>query len=122
MAEVFTAEEIVGSGRSESWLARVVAEIMGDAFKVGDPLFPLTVEVKLNGKEVSFRRLVDLMLKQYNEQVHKHARDLIQQKCRDIMDQLYAVEAAAEDIVSRHVDPELADGPEEDYVRSPRTL
>jgi hypothetical protein len=98
MAETFAHEDFKFDGKQD-WLTWAVLELMGSHSKAIEPLFPMTIEVRLNGVDVSFRDLITLMGSQFDAQVHAKAVELLNGHLSGISDKLSRIQDMASSLV-----------------------
>lgn len=81
------------------WIGFALMELVGKKWK--EIIRPETkttfeVEIKLNGVEVKFSHLIEVMEKQYDRQVREAALELLKDKFETMTDALYKLEREVE--------------------------
>jgi len=62
-------------------------------------LYPLTVEIKLNGVEVDFDEFVQACADNLSEMVEKRAQQIVRSRMQSFLDRIYDLERQAESLL-----------------------
>ena len=81
----------------ENALSWSLCELMNEEDIIKAKTGRINVEIKLNGREVKFSKLITLLVKNYNREVEKEAKEIADSVLLDIRDKV-------EDILERFTD------------------